>query len=335
MTISSIGDLAISTQLRRDTARTSTNIVSLTSELSSGVSSDLVGRLKGDFGALSGIERGITRMDSFKAVIAEQRLVAIAQQDVVDKFRGLGEIANSFLILPDAADATLIANAGSEALEAFRTGLGFFNLQVGGKTVFSGIDSNQPAFADAETVLTAIEAEIALTGATTAADVETVVMTWFAPGGGFDTVAYTGGAAATTGAQISESETLPPPINGEAAEIRDQLAALSMGALLGRNVLPGNLSEQGNLARATGEAVLAASEGLVALQSRLGIVEAQVERASVEVSTEADALQIARSELIEIDPFTAAIQLQSAETQLQAIYAITARLSRLSLVEYI
>ena len=48
-------------------------------------------------------------------------------------------------------------------------------------------------------------------GATTAADVETVVSTWFAVGGGFDTLGYLGGPAAANGVQLSDRETLPIP----------------------------------------------------------------------------------------------------------------------------
>lgn len=334
MTISSVGDLAISTQLRRDTARTSNNITRLTSELSSGVSTDLATRFKGDFGALSGLERGISRSESFKVVIAEQRLVFSTQQATLEKLRGLGELAGTFLTLPESANATLIDNAGAEALASFNTAFGSFNAQIGGKTIFSGVDTDRPALEDAEIVLSAIEAELVTAGAATASDVETVVTAWFSVGGGFDTVGYLGGPE-MNGTRISESETTQAPITAAAQEIRDQFAALTLGALLGRNVLSGNLEEQGNLIQTAAENLLAASEGLVSLQSRLGTVENQIERASVEVTTEGDALQLARASLIEIDPYEAAIELQGAETQLQAIYAITARLSRLSLVDYI
>ena len=66
--------------------------------------------------------------------------------------------------------------------------------------------------ADAETIMIALEGEIALAAATTATDVESIVASWFAPGGGFDTLGYLGGPAMATGTRLSDSETAPPHV---------------------------------------------------------------------------------------------------------------------------
>lgn len=335
MTISSVGDLSRSYQLRRDTTRIRTDLTRLTRELSSGVSSDLVGKLKGNFGALAGIERGLARTESFKAVIAEQRLIVTSFQTTLTNLRSLGGISSAFLMVQDTGDPTLIRNAGTDALSRFSSALGNFNTQVGGRSIFAGVQTDQPAVAGADTIMAALESEIALAGATTAMDVETVVTSWFATGGGFDTLGYVGGPAITTGAQLSDGETAPPSITAQEVEIRDYLVAMSLGALLGRDVLSVAPNERTALARMAGERIIAANSNLIDLQSRIGAVEAQVQRADVEVASERDSLMIARSQLIEIDPFEVAVGLQNAETQLQALYSITARMSRLSLVQYL
>ena len=171
--------------------------------------------------------------------------------------------------------------------------------------------------------------------ATTAAEVVTIVDAWFGPGGGFETVGYLGGPRATSSTQLSDLERGPPLITAEDEAIRTQLSSLAFAALLGRDVLSGNLEEQGNLARLAGERLLVADDGIVALQASVGGIEAQVERAKVETSTQTDSLLIAKSELIEVDPYELAVKLQNAETRLQSIYTITARLSQLSLVNYL
>lgn len=335
MTISSLGDLASSIQLRRDTARIKTDLERLTGELSSGVTSDIAGKLGGDYGFLAGLEQGLVRMDSYASVIGERGLVLTAQQATIGKLRGFGDVSAVLLTLPEAGNHALISNAGRDVLSRFTSALGALNVQVGGQTVFSGVATDRPALADTETILAALEAEIAIAGATTAVDVETIVSDWFSVGGGYDTIGYVGGPPATAELRLSDSEVAPPTVNAEDAAIREQLAALSLGALLGRDVLSGDLDEQGDIARRAGERMIASNDALVELQASIGVSEQQVARATVEVASQADGLQVARTGLIEVDPYETAVKLQNAEVQLQTVYAVTARLSRLSLVEYL
>ncbi len=335
MTITSLGDLASSIQLRRETGRIKNDLARLTNELSSGVVTDLSAHLKGDYGPLAALELGLGRVDSYRSVIEERRLAIAAQQLSFEKLREFGEISGAFLTLPETADQTLISNAGADALAKFSSALGTLNIQSGGRSVFSGTATNLPAVADVEVILSDIEAEITAAGAVSAADVATVVTNWFDPGGGFDTVGYLGGPAAATSTTLSDTEIAEPLATAQAQAVRDQLAALAMGALLGRNVLAGNLAEQGALARLTGERLIATNDQLIGLQASLGSQQAQIERASVEITTQRDSLEVARANLIEADPYDTAVRLQNSEVQLQTIYSVTARLSRLSLVEFL
>ena len=336
MLSTNVGDLAQSHQLRRDTARIRGDLNRLTNELSSGVTSDISRTLKGNFGPLAGIERGLARSDSFEAIIGEQSLIIATYQNTFSNMRTLGnDIRDALLSFPDSANAVLIKNAGSDALTRLDAALNSLNTQVGGISLFAGTTTDASAVADLETIMTALETEIALAGAATASDVETVVNTWFGAGGGFETVGYIGGTAMGQGVQVSEGETLPAGLTAETQEIRSFLGALSLAGLLGQGLLAGNLEEQGALARLAGEQLINADNDLVGLQSSVGSIEAQLERATVEVATERDSLELARADLIEIDPFEAAVGLQNAETQLQTLYSITARLSRLSLANFL
>jgi len=65
------------------------------------------------------------------------------------------------------------------------------------------------------------------------------------------------------------------------------------------------------------------------------VIEAQIDGATARNTAESSALELARAELIAIDPYKAATDLTSVQTQLETLYALTARLSRLSLVEYL
>ena len=52
-------------------------------------------------------------------------------------------------------------------------------------------------------------------------------------------------------------------------------------------------------------------------------------------AAEASALQIARNGLVAADPYDTATAIQAVQTQIETLYTLTARLSRLSLTDYL
>ncbi len=335
MTVTSLGDLSSNLQLRRDTSRIKGDLQRLTRELSSGVADNLVGRFKGNFSPLNGVERGIARAESYLVAIAEHQLSITGQQTALANLASLGDIAGPLMSVQDTGDAVLVRNAGHDALSRLSSALSNLNVQSGGRTIFSGVALDGPVVADADTILSAIETEIAAQGAVTATAVAQVVTDFFAVGGGYDTVGYLGGAVAASGPQLSDGEVAGALVTAQDEGVRDYLAGFAMAGLLGRGVLSGDTGEQGRLARLSGEHLHRATSGLVDLQARIGTAEGQIARAKAEVMAESEGLRIARTKLIGADPYETAVDLQMAETQLRTLYTITARLSRLSLTDYL
>lgn len=336
MTIASVSDLSQSLQLRRDNASLRASLLEATRELSTGRRDNLLDRFAGDFAPLSDIEVGLKRAESFLNNISEQRLRYGAAQSALGTVREISEqIAGSLILVQETADADLVRNAGRDALARFETVVATLNTSVAGATLFAGVASDGPALAQAETILSALEAEIAAAGAATSDDVATVVSTWFAAGGGFDTVAYLGGSRASNGLPVSETSEANPLSTAADPAMRDVLGALAMSALVGRGTLDGDPDEQARLARASGLKVMTADEGLVELMADIGTQEGRVARAEVETRARREALEMARNDLIGVDPYDAATRLRATETQLESLYAMTARLSRLSLTAYL
>lgn len=335
MTFNSVGDLALSFQLRRQNSILKADLNRYSQELSSGVSSDIGGKLGGNYNALAGIERGIKIADSFSVGISEKRLELKVAQQSLNNLSTLGQISGTLLTVQDATDNTLVKNAGNDALARFVSTIQTLNSQVGGKTIFAGVATDGPAIIDAETILLAIETEIAASGATTAIAVANVVDNWFDSGGGFDLTGYLGANAATAGIRLSASEVAPSPPTAEDDAIRSFLSAMAKGALLARDTQSLSSVEQGKLARMSGESLVSADSEIIDLRASIGLSEAQVERASVEVATELQALEIAKSELVSVDPFETAVKFENAQTQLETLYSVTAKLSRLSLANYL
>ena len=336
MPINSISDLSQNLRLRLDNATLREGLLTAARELTSGRRADLVAETKGDFGPLGDVERGLKRADSFLNVISEQRVRLEATQGALGSIRqSISEITGPLLLIQDTGDTGLIRNTGRDALARFGAAIGTLNTSVNGVSLFSGTASDRAAMAEPGTILQAIETEITASLATTAADVIAVVDAWFAPGGGYDSIAYTSGAEAVAGIRISETATLDPFATAEDTAVRDMLSGLALSALVGRGVLDAAPSEQARLARDAGLRLLAADGALVDLQAAVGVQENRVAAGEAEVRASRETFEMARADLIGVDPFEAATRLQAMEGQLETLYALTARLSRLSLTDYL
>jgi flagellar hook-associated protein 3 FlgL len=74
---------------------------------------------------------------------------------------------------------------------------------------------------------------------------------------------------------------------------------------------------------------------MVNLQAQVGFSEARIEALTVRHSTERASLEMARNDLLSVDPYQSATELEQVQFQLQSLYAITSRMSQLSLVNYL
>ncbi|MGR3514757.1 MAG: flagellin [Paracoccaceae bacterium] len=335
MSIASLGDLAISLRLRKDTAAVKLELANATTELSSGVAINIAEHLRGDFGRLAALENDLERLEGYRTNISEFDLLVAGQQGIIQKLRDLGGISNAFIGSAATINGATIVALGNEAKSVFASSVDALNVQIGGRSIFSGIATDQSALSPAETILAALEVELATAGAVTAVDAGSVLDVWFSPGGGYDTIGYQGSSGSDNSFRVSDSESVTPLETAQATAVRNVLSSLAFGALIERGLFAGDINEQAAVLRLAGEGLLGADEQLIEMQASLGRREGALERARVEVNNHSDALQIARSALIEVDPYEAATRLQQAEVRLQSMYTITGRLSRLSLAEYL
>lgn len=334
MSFVTIGDLSQSFQLRRDNARLKTDLARLTSELSSGRVADLRGAVKGDLRPLAAIERSITVLEGYRTAAAEAALFTEAAQSALGTIDdSAGSLSANLFLARTAALPAQIAAVGSEAAAAFESTVARLNLQVAGRSVFAGTATDGPALAPAGDMLDSLATAAA--GATTAADVEAALDAWFAPGGAFDTVGYIGSPDALRPFRLSDGDTADFDLTAAAPEIRETLKGMAMGALLDRGILAGSHAERGVLAERAAETLVAARDGIVALRADVGDAEAEIERSRVRTEAETAAAELARARIVGADPFAAAADLEALQTQLETLYAVTARLSRLSLTDYL
>ena len=133
---------------------------------------------------------------------------------------------------------------------------------------------------------------------------------------------------------IAPGETAGLDITATDPALRDTLKALVLGSLLADPGF-GTPATRASLAQKAGESLTGLATDRATLAGRLGSTQQRLDEAATRNSAEASALGIARNDLLSVDPYDTATRLQETETRLEMIYALTARLSRLSLLDHL
>lgn len=329
------GDMAQTQMMRRYTAQAKADMSRLSQEMVTGKAADTPRHLSGDMGPLLAIDSSLARLSGFDAVNRELGLFAGAMQTALTTVSSMAlESATSLISASGTASTAHVKAAVAAAHSALRSTLSTLSTRFGDRSLFAGQDVHGQTMADADSIMLAIETAVTTAGANSVTDVEAAMDAWFAAPGGYSGTAYLG-AAAMGAVPIAEGETASVNVTANDAALRMTVKGLAMAALVDRGIFAGQPSLQGSLAQRAGEVLLSGETDRAYLAAGLGSVQAQIERAETRNASESTALGIARAGLTAIDPYEAATRLQDTETQLQLIYTITARISRLSLAEYL
>jgi flagellar hook-associated protein 3 FlgL len=328
-----LSDLSQMFQLRRNTVQVRQDLSTATQELSSGRHSDLGKSVSGNYGPLVAIDQQLAGLKAFNTNAKEATLFAEGAQMSLNRINKLGSDLGQRLVNVVESDIKTLRNVfANEAEEAFGTSVAALNGTVAGRSIFAGTGTNGPALASAGDILAELRT---LTAAETdAEDVVAIVDAWFGPGGGFEATGYIGSTTDLSGYRVSEGQTVELTARADNMTVRHQLKGLALGALLeGTGITePRELAELANLA---GISLLSNETAMVSLQAEIGAAQHRIEDASARNSAERTTLEIARSDIVSIDPYKVATDLQNLQSQLETIYTITARLSGLSLTNFL
>lgn len=331
MTMVSLGDLARSLMLQRQTAGANTRLTRLTQEVASGRHADPAAALRGDLGPLTAIEGALARLGGWQTTTASLGTRLATIQASLGALDGIGSSLSTTLInARSATQPDQVALAGRDAAEYLSAAVGVLNARAGDQSVFAGTRTDGPALAGAEAILDALMPVVA--GATTADQVRAAVAAWFEDPAGFAAQAYTGGPP-QPGIAVGPGQSLSSGVTATDPALRGLLAGLATGALLDRGVLADDPAGRSALAGLAGEALIANAADRTMLAARVGITQSRLDQAQARNAAEVTALGLARSDLLTADPFATATELEATRTQLQTLYTLTARLSGLSLIE--
>lgn len=333
MRVGGTGDAALTAMLRQQTAAVKVEVQRLTDEMTTGTAADLGRRVGGDFGPLAGLDATLSRLIAFETAAESAALQAGAIQTTLGSLDSLAADMGAALLTAAGASqpAQLAATLGT-AEDQFAAAVSLLNTRFGDRALFAGQELQGRALADAGTILTALEA--AIVGAVGADEIATATAAWFADPTGFLATAYQGGAALEAFG-VGPGEMAALDVTAADTGLRGTLEGLALAALLDRGALAGSETGQALLARRAGERLIETQTDRASLAARLGTVEGLIEDARTRTGAERAALEIARIGLIETDPYEASVRLEAAQSRLETIYSITARLARLSLTDFL
>ena len=133
--------------------------------------------------------------------------------------------------------------------------------------------------------------------------------------------------------RINTNEVIPTSTTTNSEGFRKlALGAVISVELLGRNLSP---DTQGVVARRATTAIGDAISAIDADRATLGVAQSRVKQANDSISNQIDLVKTQMNDLESVDPYEAATRVNTLTTQLETSYALTSRISQLSLLNYL
>jgi flagellar hook-associated protein 3 FlgL len=335
MALTTIGDLSQHLVSVRHTSQLKERLNTLTQEVSTGRVADLAAHLGGDQQRYLDTGRQLDLLTARGRSLDETANMLSVVQSALGAVQDAGAAAGETLLTVSAQSGpTHRATAAIEARTAFEGMVSAVNTRRAEHAVLAGAESDKTPLPPASDMLDDIRA--AASGATDADGVIAAVDAWFdTPEGGFMTTAYGGSTTTNLSRPIVDGETLEITARADHPAVRGALKAAALGAIAEDPGLSLPDSARADLLRHAGEALVGGTGAIVQLRATVGSAEARVEDAAARLSARGTALEIARNDMSVADPYETATKLQNVQLQLETHYTLTARLSRLSLTEYL
>lgn len=317
-------DLTQMLTLQRQSRDLSSALDIATQELSTGRKVDVVAATGGDLTRLHTLDTRLSQLQSDRDAIdlfdRRAELADTALAGIQAMVEPIGTDLQAAAISGDAGRAMALARDAASRLDGV---IGILNNASGGRALFAGARTDGPAVASENTLMTALRAS--LVGV---ADEDAAISAFFADGGTYEATIWQGqtqGAAPTlsTGARLARM----PDANS--SEIRTALEGLARAAL--------SITSDDPIAAqsAAGQKLSQGTRDIISLREDLGADRFRLEIMNDLTKSEQTVTSLARSTLTSADPHETAARLQGLEAQLQALYVVTARLSSLSIVNFL
>lgn len=331
----SYGDLASSLKNMRITSQVKQDLERYNYEVASGEKSNLREAIAGDFTPLASLERSIRSLDAYDTALNEAELFTSSLQATLGNVSDqISDVSIDLLTASDSAQPATVSIVSRDARTKFDTVVSVLNTRVGGRALMSGAATGTTALASSHDMMTEIKTLVA--AEPNAEGVIIAVENWFdAAGGGFETSGYLGSQNDISSFALNENQRASINIKADDQSIRDTLKGLVLASLVDEGVMLGNHTEQVELLQAAGETLVSADASITTARAHVGTIEQQISDTKMANSAEGYVLEMAKSEIVSADIYDSAARLTQTQAQLEMIYTITARLSRMKLSDYL
>ncbi len=330
-----ISDLSRNFAMRELNTNLNVSLLRLSEEVVSGRSSDTTVRLNAQFSFLSQIESDLIQTEARSNALIEVALLADSQQTALGRLVDTADNIFGTLAVARTDAGTLgLETLATEARGLLDTMVSAINANAGGRYSFSGTQVDAPPLVSSDQLLA--ELATALSGATSVSDLRLAADDFFnLPGGGFETNVYQGAAQSLSPINIGNGETISLDMRADDPAIRDLLKSVVLIAVADDPSLSLPQDALRSMVLDQGDAVLNARSGIIDLRAQLGFSEERIDRSTTRLEAERSSLQLARNDLIGLDPFETASNLEAVRQQLETLYSVTARTQNLSLVNFL
>lgn len=334
---SSIGDLSRSFHTRLANVTMKSRLDTLTNEVTSGLKSDLARSLNGDLSRINHLQTRLSQLDTYDQNIATVQGRLSGMQGATETIQNLlSSLAPTFLSEARSASPETLALRVSAANEDFNTVIRALNTEVAGKFIFSGTRTDVKPLSSRDDIQSALLSEVAGLGST--ADILTAIDNWFdgpAGSGGFIDTAYHGSIGPMGQVPVNDTQLAGTNARASDTALREVLKGFAIISVVAASPGSYDIDETRDLLHGAAERLHSGNFALTNLRADIGISEHAVERTKVQNTAERATLTISRGAIIAADPYETALALKEAETGMQNIFALTARLSKLNLADYL
>ncbi|MCX7565763.1 flagellin [Sulfitobacter sp. F26169L] len=334
MQIGTSGDLAQSYAMQSRNSALKHDIQRLTLELSSGQVADIRQAVGSNSAYVNDLERSLTKLEGYDLATKEAGMFAEGVQSALSRIGDLNsDFRDTLMTATNPAFGDTTQSILTQAGETLDSVINAMNTSVNGRMIFSGAATDTQPVAKTDDLLAALRT--AIVGAGSVDNILTAAQNWFDDPAGYRNVGYLGSTTSLAPVSLSDQDSANFELRGDDPALRDTLRNLAIVSLAGDPALGLTNSQQTELFQKTVGEVLKSDGAVVDLQAKIGVSENLIEAIGVRHSTERSNLEMARNTLLSIDPYKAATELEQVQFQLQSLYAITSRMSQLSLVNFL
>ena len=323
-------------------------LVDAQTEMSTGTIAHPAETLGYQMGTVAALEAASAQIETFtntNAIVAT-RLEA-SQNALTETAQTAQSFLTALLAPSNGLSSGVLANTAKSSLGATTSAL---NATVNGVHLFAGINTTSPPLKDYSSTPTSA-ARTAVTDAFTAAfgfppsdpaaaNISASSMQSFLDNGFAQVFSDTSWKANWSSAsdrnidsRISTQMSVTSSANVNQPAFRQLTQAYTMVAELGGTAL--NSAAMAAVTTTAAKLVGSGISGITTVQGQLGDVQSRVSSATASLKVQSDLMTKQIDGLMGVDPAAAATHIANLQTQLEASYAMTARIQKLSLLDYL